>query len=358
SYISQMAVTIVRILTKYVIGFETQQSESSDPILQHPPRRPLPVGHKTVFHPLHASMIEEASVDGNLLVHDNVYLVQLKWTSEDLDKTAVPSFNDQLTNAQIQGGQQIHQKDASYWEHREIFQLGFGSFHLTMNLLWCVLETHQGTLNQMGSLTHLFAVLEKTHLGSEHPDYHTLLAALTQILHGLILNVWRNKCDYPSLRDFAHVEPTPGDLLNCARRIVKKYASVEPVFESINPKVQPKDLVSEAESTKLVVDIVHRNIALLTCDLLLITELVNAIATGDFGRVEDILLTLACMFCRSSSNNYSMEILHLVFNIKEVWTPVFANIIRDNMLVNPSGLPGHAMGIDMNIEHLVWYLKV
>ncbi|KAH8988185.1 hypothetical protein EDB83DRAFT_2239866 [Lactarius deliciosus] len=35
SYISQTAVTIVRILTKYVKGFETQQS---DPMLQHPPR--------------------------------------------------------------------------------------------------------------------------------------------------------------------------------------------------------------------------------------------------------------------------------------------------------------------------------
>ncbi|KAH9174560.1 hypothetical protein EDB89DRAFT_2067508 [Lactarius sanguifluus] len=50
-----------------------------------------------------------------------------------------------------------------------------------------------------------------------------------------------------------------------------------------------------------------------------------------------------------------MEILHLIFNIKEVWTPI--NIMRDNMLVNPSGLPGHAMGIDMNIEHLIRYLK-
>ncbi|KAH9158718.1 hypothetical protein EDB89DRAFT_1867624, partial [Lactarius sanguifluus] len=34
-----------------------------------------------------------------------------------------------------------------------------------------------------------------------------------------------------------------------------------------------------------------------------------------------------------------------------------SNIMRDNMLVNPSGLPGHAMGIDMNIEHLIRYLK-
>ena len=34
------------------------------------------------------------------------------------------------------------------------------------------------------------------------------------------------------------------------------------------------------------------------------------------------------------------------------------NIMRDNMLVNVSGIPGHAMGIDLNIEHLIGYLKV
>jgi hypothetical protein len=49
SYVSQTAVTIVRILTKYIKGFERQESDS---ILQHTPRQPLPPGHKTIFHPL------------------------------------------------------------------------------------------------------------------------------------------------------------------------------------------------------------------------------------------------------------------------------------------------------------------
>ena len=34
------------------------------------------------------------------------------------------------------------------------------------------------------------------------------------------------------------------------------------------------------------------------------------------------------------------------------------NIMRDNMLVNVSGLEGHAMPIDLNIEHLIGELKV
>ncbi|KAH8986497.1 hypothetical protein EDB92DRAFT_1818309 [Lactarius akahatsu] len=346
SYISQTTVAIVQILMKYVKGFETQQSDTT---LQHPKRRPLPVGHKTIFHPLRASTIEEASIDGNLLVHDDVYLVQLKRSLDDLDNVAIPTFNDQLTN--------IRRKDVSYWERREVFQLAFGSFHLAMNLLWCVLETHRGTLKQTGSLTQLFAILEKTRLGGEHPDYHMLLSALTQILHGLVLNAWRTECAYSSLAAFAKAGPTPRDLLDCARRIIERHTVPEPVFEPINLKAPPTDPFSRAGITEPAIDIVHNNIVLLTRDLLYVAELIDAIATGDFGWVEDILPTLACMFRGSGSNNYSTEILHLIFNIKEVWTPAFADIIRDNMLVNPSGLPGHAMGIDMNIEHLIQYLK-
>jgi hypothetical protein len=37
---------------------------------------------------------------------------------------------------------------------------------------------------------------------------------------------------------------------------------------------------------------------------------------------------------------------------------LFSDIFRDNMLVNPSGLAGHAMPMDLNIEHLIGYLKV
>ena len=199
-----------------------------------------------------------------------------------------------------------------------------------MNLLWCILETHWGSLNQTGSLTYLFAVLEKTWLGGEHPDYHTLLSALMQILHGLILDAWCTECDYSLLLDFAKADPTPQDLLNCGHRIFEKYAVPGPnttIFGPANSKAPPVDLESGARLPNLPTGVVHNNTALLMHDLLYVAELVNAIASGDFGRVEDILPTLACMFRGSGSNNYSMEILHLIFNIKEVWTPEFAYVI-------------------------------
>ena len=55
-------------------------------------------------------------------------------------------------------------------------------------------------------------------------------------------------------------------------------------------------------------------------------ELTSAISEGDFGRVEDILLTLAKMFRGAGSNNYCMEILHFIANLKHIWTPKFAYV--------------------------------
>lgn len=132
SYASQMAVTIVCILTKYVQGFETQAPNT---LLHHIPHWPLPPRPKTIFYPLPATTMEEASIDGNLLVHDDVYLVQLKWPSDELNKLAVPTLNVPLMNTWICSRQLIFKKDISHLECCEIFQLAFGSFHLAMNLL-------------------------------------------------------------------------------------------------------------------------------------------------------------------------------------------------------------------------------
>jgi hypothetical protein len=81
---------------------------------------------------------------------------------KDLNDNAIPSINDQSTNARIRGAQQLRRINVSTWEHRDIIQLAFGTFHLVMNLMWGLLETHRGTMQQVGSLSYFFAILEKT----------------------------------------------------------------------------------------------------------------------------------------------------------------------------------------------------
>ena len=329
----QTAINCVKILITYNSYFSPFHNH---PTLRNCPCHTLPTGYKTKFYPLRISTIEEALIKGNILVHDDIYHVQLKLKADDLDELAIPSYNDQLTNTNICGAQVMCKKDVTPWTHREVFQLGFGMFHLTMNLIWALLHVHCGTINEHGSLTHLFTVLEKAQLGGKHPDFHTLLVALTQVLDGQVLNAWQTECRFPDLNAFANSKPTPERLLELAHSIIRKYATPMEGLPPISKKtlhLQPEpESSSDLDDGELSMpdvqegddDIVHENMMRLTQNLLYVAELVHAISEGDFRCVEDILPDLACIFRGAGSNNYATEILHFLFNIKEVWTPEFA----------------------------------
>ncbi|KAJ7885215.1 hypothetical protein B0H13DRAFT_1532281, partial [Mycena leptocephala] len=62
-------------------------------------------------------------------------------------------------------------------------------------------------------------------LGNDQPDYHTLLAALMQVLDGLLLDAWMRECGFPTLRSFAESKPTPEKLREIAARILTDYAT-------------------------------------------------------------------------------------------------------------------------------------
>ena len=187
SFRSQLQIRIINVLITYCDHFHIY---AKDPDLQHKPRRKMPAGYKTEQFPLRVTTIEEASVHGNLQYHDEVYHTQLKRSSEELSEFAIPTFNDQLTNSRIRSCQIQRARDSNPWNRREVFQLGFGLFHLCMNLIWVILHVHRGSLDQPGSLTYFFSLLDKARLGGDHPDYHTLHSVLTQVLHGLLLNAW------------------------------------------------------------------------------------------------------------------------------------------------------------------------
>jgi len=205
---------------------------------------------------------------------------------------------------------------------------------------------HRGSLEQMGSLAYFFALLEKTHLGGDHPDYHTLLSALTQILDGILLNAWRYESGHPNLSDFAAMELLAEDLLKMAGNILLKHAtpmatpdtlddsdeipdgdreSSDPDCETDPPGGLPNTSpgVSSTPLPDPDRDRAHQNIWLLSRNLLYMAELVHAISDGDIGRVEDMLPMLAMIFRGAGGNNYCAEILHFILNLKHVWTPEF-----------------------------------
>ncbi|KAJ7187450.1 hypothetical protein GGX14DRAFT_383550 [Mycena pura] len=368
SCLNQLVVVAIDRLIEHTVGFDYL---ADNPLVAHKVLRQLPFHYRTDECPVRASTTEEATVRGNLLFHDEIYIHQLKRTPESLSKYAIPGFHDQLTNARIRAAQIMCAKDVDAWSRREVFQLGFGLFHMCLNLVWGLLHIHRGTVNEVGSLSYFFAVMEKTRLGSDQPDYHTLLMAMTQILDGLLLNAWQQSCGYASLKQFAETKPAADKLRDMASKILTDFATPlpsppPPAQSSSTPsddESDDSDCDSGADSSPSPAeplvdpkdDAANQNTRILMRDLLVLTAVVRAIADGDIGRVEVFFPHLAMMFRGAGCNKYCTEILHFLLNLKHVWTPEFANIMRDNMIVRFG--PGHCMGTDMNIEHLIGYLK-
>lgn len=322
-YFHQAKVTIAQVLFKYVDGLHHFSSHSQ---FQYAVRRAVPPRtHRTIFHPLRATTIEEASVEGNLLVHDDVYLTQLGRDLLTMSDLAIPLYADQLTLARVRGAQEVRKEDVDLWEQRFVFQLAPGVFHLIMNLIWALLHVHRGTLSQTGSLTHFFTIMEKTRLGSDNPDFHTLLSALTQIRDGLILYAWQLEVNNEDLEGYAATNPSADDILKIASTVLNKYSTPHHQPKATNAKAPPTEL-SGTQPMSSTPDTIANNVTLLIRDLLYVTELVKAVETGDWGRIEDVLPIIACMFRGAGSNNYSNEILHLLFNLSRVWTEKFAYV--------------------------------
>ncbi|KAF7333998.1 hypothetical protein MVEN_02304400 [Mycena venus] len=277
----------IHVLCHYKKNFRSRLDE---PALASPSRRALPDGYKTPQLPIKLCTIKESSIKGNLAVHVETLVNQLHLTYAQLTK-AVLSIHDQATQALNHGAKAIRAFDINPFLRCQIFQLGIGLFHLCLNLSWAILNVHRGHVNHEGTLVHLFVIIEKTRLGGQHPDYHSLLSALMQILDGLLLDAWRIECGYSTLAEYAASNPTATQLRTTAAKILYNHGTPN------RPPTAPD----------APVDTVRENTQRLIHDLIYLCEVTRAISAGDFGRVEDILTTLSMMFCGAGSKKITQR---------------------------------------------------
>ncbi|KAJ7480421.1 hypothetical protein B0H11DRAFT_2274876 [Mycena galericulata] len=276
----------------------------NSPELRHPSYRPPPTDHKTNEYVLRTTTLDEGSTEGSTLVNENIYLDQLDFDLHDLDNIAIPSYNDQKTNALSRSAQLLRMDDLSAILRLEQLQPAPGAFHTELNLSWMLLKVHRGDGADLGSLQYFIGLLTKVRLGSDHPDFETLISLLTQVLTGAMLHYWEIETGM-SITQLVNSKPTASRLLEIAGTIFHKYAS-----GSVN---------SPPNS-----DYMTRNLHLLMRDTLVFYLLRTSISSGDFGRVELLLGTLTMMFSGGGCTNYQTELLYFLQNLKKVWPEPFA----------------------------------
>jgi hypothetical protein len=125
------------------------------PELRHPSYRLPPTDHKTNEYVLRTTTLDEGSTEGSTLVNENIYLDQLQFDLHDLDNIAVPSYNDQKTNALIRSAQLLRMDNLSAILRLEQLQPAHGALHTELNLSWMLLKVR--LLEIAGKIFHKYA---------------------------------------------------------------------------------------------------------------------------------------------------------------------------------------------------------
>lgn len=97
SFRSQLHIHLIEVLLANCSNF----ADYDRSMLCHGERRKMPRGYQTKQFPLRTSTIDESSITGNIAVIHDVYINQLQMQHHELSNQAIPSFNDQSTNARI-----------------------------------------------------------------------------------------------------------------------------------------------------------------------------------------------------------------------------------------------------------------
>ncbi|KAI9437492.1 hypothetical protein H4582DRAFT_1815526, partial [Lactarius indigo] len=93
-------------------------------------------------------------------------------------------------------------------------------------------------------------------------------------------------------------------------------------------------------------------------DYLLYVDLCNAINIGDVGRVEASFLHWIYVFRATGKHKYASQLARYLKNLHEVYPPELSQIVRINMLCNPTGKPNVFRPVDWLVERNNLYMKV
>jgi hypothetical protein len=284
--------------------FDDYPLKGTPGLARPPPVHCLPTGrqNRTEYWMVAAWPIEEGSYEGNLLVISQI-LKHLYNGSIDADlqehiaEGGIPLVGDQLTYTRAAHLQLMRQEDDNPFDRFQWLIGTFGWFHVQMNLANLILKNHRGTRSSFGFARDICR-LELKGLASDtsKPYYHTVDELILLETEARNRELWYWVSQTESLAELRHRVDNlgsngPAEIRRWAEKALKERASLTAV-ENLKQLGQTDDSV------------LHDGI-LQHSDILLYSQIRDAIRNGDVGHLEYLVPHLAIFFHGGGSVNYA-----------------------------------------------------
>ncbi|KAG1848755.1 hypothetical protein DFJ58DRAFT_717039 [Suillus subalutaceus] len=229
-----------------------------------------------------------------------------------------------------------------------------GLFHYKMacaDAIWRTYIQPKEGRDDENSLYQHTAVLRPEETGKmvSKPGFRRVHDVIHHDIWASMMDCWRIEAEnknqeWNTLETFVASEPTWDDVVAMSRTIVRKYTRARP--STIRDKRFRKSNM------------------LRNRDKLMYIDVCQAMNTGDIGRVEASFLPWIYMFKATGKHKYASQMTRFLANLQFNWPEKLSDIIRMNLLCNPSGHAAScfrnnlytkvkAGGLNGTIEHII-----
>ncbi|KAF8593736.1 hypothetical protein BDV93DRAFT_516330 [Ceratobasidium sp. AG-I] len=367
---------------------------------------------KTRIHTMGTSGINEATAEGVSEVLDDLVL-QMDMKPTWFDELLILVCGDQLTVDRLRKAIRYLAQESSVYAQKSWVLPLIQPWHMSFAYLRTLMGTHwyEATGKDTLGLRRSVGVLGRR-INAEKCDYYTCLNAVTIVFNGMVLSAARavlrqrngtlsqQDTGAKSLQLLEELEgyfSCDGPLENCTLEQLESLscASYQEFFTTeayqlaLSASTNSQPLASEidhlltrnmealasesnisASSSKASLarrrnapvatgstqslldgDDVLANGKLFMRDALFLIEFTSAMDEGDPGCMFKIMDIFRFSFWGANATNYGSELLEMACNFKYEYPDKLQQAIKNNYVVNPSGLPGHWQAVDLLQEH-------
>jgi hypothetical protein len=227
-----------------------------------------------------------------------------------------------------------------------------GLFHLSVQALAMLFDTHLGTIGDQYSISRWMTDLRRDNRviwsvdKTNVKDFRACLDLFDTILDGYIMADLATRSGFSSIPDFMSgletMEPKVAD------------TAVRQLSEHLCDFMLASTMRSEGPDHR---DTLYENRLIFMQQGMVLRNLSLAMRHGDSGMVTACLAYFTVWFQATRKHNYAFETIHLTACIKKLWSPDFLKFWMDNCLINPSGRREGWMACDYLGEYVVREIK-